>query len=159
MNTIDTTTARRMAEAGTISGALIIGQPGGWSVMLKMGMIEKPLGGTKADKPRMWRSLDTLTAYLRKDLHIVRINGIDGTHHSSAEPLRPGRPDAAARMKRAHEAAAYDAWLKAELDQAVKEADAPNTQWVSHADAMADMHRHLDKLEKQAKAKKSKVAV
>lgn len=56
--TIATATARRMAEAGTIRGVAIIGQPGGWDVMLKTGMTEKPLGGQKTDRPRTWRSLD-----------------------------------------------------------------------------------------------------
>lgn len=147
--TIDTTTARRMAEAGTLRGVSIIGQPGGWSVMLKTGMLEKPLGGTKADRPRIWRSLDTLTAYLKKDLRVVRIDGIDTTHHREADVNRPGRPDSAARLKRAHEAAAYDAWFRAEVEAGLKEADDPDTQWVSHDDAMARMHQRLDRLEAQ----------
>ena len=151
--TIDTATARRMAEAGTIQGVSVIGQPGGWSVMLRTGLLEKPLGGQKADKPRTWRSLDTLTEYLRKDLSIVRIDSVDATHHSNADVNRPGRPDAAARMKRAHEAAAYEAWFRAQVDAGVKEADDPATQWVSHEEAMARMHRHLDELEAHTRGK------
>lgn len=151
--TIDTATARRMAEAGTIRGVSIIGQPGGWSVMLKTGIHEKPLGSQKQDKPRTWRSLDTLTEYLRKDLSIVRIDGLDATHHSSADIHRPGRPDAAARMKRAHEAAAHDAWFRAQVDAGIKEADDPATQWISHEDSMVRMHKRLDELEARAKGK------
>ncbi|TAM46053.1 MAG: hypothetical protein EPN61_05605 [Burkholderiaceae bacterium] len=151
--TIDTATARRMAEAGTIRGVSIIGQPGGWSVMLKTGIHEKPLGGQKTDKPRTWRSLDTLTEYLRKDLSIVRIDSVDATHHSSVDVHRPGRPDAAARMKRAHEAAAHDAWFRAQVDAGIKEADDPATKWISHEDSMARMHKHLDQLEARARGK------
>ena len=121
--------------------------------MLKTGIQEKPLGSQKQDKPRTWRSLDTLTEYLRKDLSIVRIDGIDATHHSSADVHRPGRPDAAARMKRAHEAAAYDAWFRAQVDAGIKEADDPATQWVSHEESMARMHKHLDQLEARARGK------
>ena len=33
-HTIDTAMAKRMAQARAIHGAAIIGQPGGWSVML-----------------------------------------------------------------------------------------------------------------------------
>lgn len=151
--TIDTATARRMAEAGTICGVSIIGQPGGWSVMLKTGIQEKPLGGQKTDRPRTWRSLDTLTEYLRKDLSIVRIDGIDATHHSSADAHRTGRPDAAARMKRAHEVAAHDAWFRAQVDAGVKEADDPTTQWISHEESMARMHKYLEQLEARARSK------
>src|SRR5690606_9199999 len=151
--TIDTATARRMAEAGAILGVSIVGQPGGWSVMLKTGIQEKPLGSQKQDKPRTWRSLDTLTEYLRKDLSIVRIDGIDATHHSSADVHRPGRPDAAARMKRAHEAAAYDAWFRAQVDAGIKEADDPATKWVSNADAEASMEKLLTRLEAEGKGR------
>lgn len=151
--TIDTATARRMAEAGSIRGVSIIGQPGGWSVMLKTDALEKPLGGQKIDRPRIWRSLDTLTEYLRKDLSIVKIDNIDTTHHSSADEHRHGRPDAAARMKRAHKAAAYDAWFRAQVDAGIKEADDPSTQWVSHEDSMARLYKHLEELEVRARSK------
>lgn len=148
--TIDTATARRMAEAGTIKGVSIVGQPGGWSVLVKTGALEKPLGGQKTDKPRTWRSLDTLTDYLRKDLSIVHIDGIDATHHVNADAQRSSRPDAAARMKRAHEAAAHDAWFRAEVEAGIKEADDPATQWISHEDTMARMHKRLAQLKARA---------
>src|SRR3546814_15763755 len=95
--TIDTATARRMAEAGTILGVSVIGQPGGWSVIIKMDRTQKPLGAQKADRPRTWRSLDTLNEYLRKDLHIVHIDAVDGTHYSREAATRP---DPAVRLKR-----------------------------------------------------------
>src|SRR3546814_12491894 len=110
-----------MAEAGTILGVSVIGQPGGWSVILKMDRTQKPLGAQKADRPRTWRSLDTLTEYLRKDLHIVHIDAVDGTHYSSAGATRP---DAAARMKRAYAAAAPGVWLRAEVHAGLKAAAA-----------------------------------
>lgn len=151
--TIDTATARRMAEAGTIRGVSIIGQPGGWSVMLKVGIHEKPLGAQKTDKPRTWRSLDTLTEYLRKDLSIVHIDGVDATHHSSVGVRRPGRPDAAVRMKQVHEAAAYNAWFLAQVDAGIKEADDPSTQWISNEDAEANMEQLLAVLEAESKGR------
>ena len=40
--TVDTAMARRLVGAMAIQGASIIGQPGGWSVMLKLGKVEKP---------------------------------------------------------------------------------------------------------------------
>ena len=56
--TIDTAMARKLVEALAIQGASIIGQPGGWSVMLQLGSAQKPLGVQRSDKPRTWRSLD-----------------------------------------------------------------------------------------------------
>lgn len=79
-NTIDTAMAKRMVEAAAIRGASIIGQPGGWAVMLKLGMHEKPLGVQRSDKPRVWRSLDACMAYLKNELHIARIDLLDATN-------------------------------------------------------------------------------
>lgn len=42
------------------------------------------------------------------------------------------RPDTAERQRRAHEAAAHDVWFRAEVEQAIREADDPNTVWVSN---------------------------
>ena len=50
---IDTAMAKRMAEAAAIRGASIVGQPGGWSIMLKVGMTETPLGAQRTNKPRI----------------------------------------------------------------------------------------------------------
>lgn len=40
------------------------------------------------------------------------------------------RPDTALRQRRAHEAAAHDAWFRAEVEQALREANDPRAQWV-----------------------------
>src|SRR3546814_11560420 len=129
-----------MAAAGTILGVSGIGQTGGWSVSLKTDRTKKPVGAQKADRPRTWRSLDTLTEYLRKDLHIVHIDAVDGTHYSSAGATRP---DAAARMKRAHAAAAHDAWFRAEVDAGIKEADDPAPEWVPHSKVMGALANRI----------------
>jgi len=106
--TIDTNMAKRMVETAAIRGASIIGQPGGWAVMLKLGMTERPLGIQRGNKPRMWRSLDTCMAYLKTELHIARIDCLDATHHTDAQVPGVSRPDAAKRMREAFDASAYD---------------------------------------------------
>ena len=85
--TIDTAMARRLAEASAIGGAAIIGQPGGWSVMLRMGATEKPLGTQRTDRPRTWRSLDTCMDYLRNELRIVRVDRLDVATTAIPMPL------------------------------------------------------------------------
>lgn len=109
--TIDTAMAKRMVEAAAIRGASIIGQPGGWVVMLKLGLQERPLGVQRGNKPRMWRSLDTCTEYLKNELHIARIDCLDATHHTDAALPGVARPDSAKRMREAFEASAYTQWL------------------------------------------------
>lgn len=111
IQTIDTAMAKRMVEAAAIRGASIIGQPGGWAVMLKLGMQERPLGVQRGNKPRMWRSLDTCMEYLKTELHIARIDSLDATHHTDAAVPGVARPDSAKRMRDAFEASAYTQWL------------------------------------------------
>jgi len=118
-HTIDTAMARRMVEACAIRGASIIGQPGGWSVMLKIGMSEKPLGTQRNDKPRMWRSLDTCMEYLKTDLGIARLDALDASNYSAGSVTRTTRADSSKRMKHAHEAAAYDTWFRAQVQEAL----------------------------------------
>jgi len=113
--TIDTNMAKRMVEASAISGASIIGQPGGWAVMLKLGMQERLLGIQRGNKPRMWRSLDTCMEYLKTELHIARIDSLDATHHSVAQVPGVVRPDSARRMRDAFEASAHTKWLETKV--------------------------------------------
>ena len=138
--TIDTAMARRMVEASAIRGASIIGVPGGWSVMLKLGLTEKALGSQRRDTPRLWRSLDTCMAYLRKDLHIARVDLLDASNHSEVDVSRSTRADASQRMKRAHEAAAYDKWFRAQVQASI---DDPRPS-IPHEQVMADMQALID---------------
>lgn len=58
--------------------------------------------------------------------------------------------DASERMKRAHEAAAYDEWFREEVAQALVEADDPATQWVSHDEVKLDWAKQRAELLKSA---------
>lgn len=144
-HTIDTLLARKMVEASAIRGASIIGLPGGWSVMLKYGMQEKPLGTQRTDKPRTWRSLDSCVEYLKKELHIVRIEGIDASNYSAGDLGRNTRPDASARMRRAHEAAEYDKWFRRQVQEALDD-DSPG---IPHAQVMDEVQKLIDKKKKR----------
>ena len=150
-NTIDTAMAKRMAAASAIRGASIIGQPGGWSVVLKLGLHEHPLGAQRTDKPRTWRSLDRAVAYVKDELHIARFELLDATNHSEGPPVAGRSPIASSeRLRHAHEAAAHDKWFRAQVAEAIKEADAPDAQWVSDADAKKSWGKKRAELFKRA---------
>lgn len=152
-HTIDTAMAKRMVEAAAIHGAAIIGQPGGWSVVLKLGMTEKPLGTQRTGKPRLWRSLDRCIEYLKNELHIARFDMLDATNYSAVSIVGKSRGDTAARMRRAHEAAAHDKWFREQVEQGIKEADDPNTQWISHEEAQASWAKKRAELLKRVEGK------
>lgn len=150
--TVDTPMARRLVEAMAIQGASIIGRPGGWSVMLKLGTSEKPLGVQRTDKPRTWRSLDRCVDYLKNELNLARFDLLDATLHSDAAEAGKSRSDAAERMRQAHQAAAYDKWFRAEVAQGLQEADDPATPWVSNEAVMAETAERRAQWLKRAQA-------
>ena len=106
--TIDTAIAKRLVKGHMIRGASIIGASGGWSVVLKIGTEEMPLVTQRTDRPRLWSSLDSCVSYLKGELHIARFDLLDATHYSKVAIVGKMRNDTAERMRRAHEAAAYD---------------------------------------------------
>lgn len=149
-HTIDTAMAKRMVEASAIRGASIIGQPGGWSVVLKLGMQEKPLGAQRSDKPRMWRSLDRCVDYLKKELHIARFELLDATNYSDVALVGKSREDASERLRKAHEAAAHDKWFREQVEIGLAEADDPAAEWVTNEEANASWAKKRAELVERA---------
>lgn len=129
--TIDHTTLSRLAEAGAVRSAHIIGQAGGWGILVKYGMTERALAAQRSHQVRIFRKFETLVAYL-KGVGIARFE-VDAVNYDAASmKLTRARPDSSAAMTRAHEAAAYDKWFRAEIEAAIVEADDPNTVWLSN---------------------------
>lgn len=84
VRTIDTRLEKQLQTACALCGVSIVGVPGGWSVVVKVGMSEKHLGTQRTGMIQRWRSLDTLMDYLRDELCIVKIDGIDTNGYSAA---------------------------------------------------------------------------
>lgn len=112
-DTIDHVTLERLVEAGVVRGASIVGQPGGWGVLIQYGMIERVLAA-KRGAVRIFRKFETLVSYL-KDIGITKYQ-VDASHFDPvALKTERKRSDAAERMKNAHEAAAEWATERAAL--------------------------------------------
>lgn len=144
--TLDTAVAKHMAQNSAISGATIVGEPGGWSVLLTVGGIQKRLGTQRTERPRLWRSLDRCVAYLKAELDISRIDSVDArSHQAQAQRVRS---DTAERMRRTHQAAAYDAWFR----EQVLAAQADPRPVVANANAKQRFALRRAALSKRAKA-------
>ena len=137
--TIDHTTLSRLVEAGAVRGAHVVGQPGGWSVLVKYGMAERALAAQRSRQVRVFRRMETLVNYL-KDIGIQRFD-VDAADYEAEGGKAHSRPDRAEALRRAHEAAAHDKWFREQVEIALKEADDPNTEWVSHEMVKEDMAR------------------
>src|SRR5450759_1857175 len=104
--TIDHTTLTKLADAGVVRSAHVVGQAGGWGILVKYGMTERALAAQRSHQVRIFRKLETLVAYL-KGVGIPRFD-VDAVNYDAEGENLYKRPDRAAAMKDAHEAAAYD---------------------------------------------------
>lgn len=109
--TIDHGTFAHLIEAGIVRSADIVGQSGGWQVVVRYGVAERVLAARRG-AVRVFKRFETLVTYL-KDLGIAEFR-VDASCYDPKAARKP-RPDSAARLKHAHEAAAYDAWLNAKV--------------------------------------------
>ena len=145
-DTIDHVTLERLVEAGAVRGASIVGQAGGWGVVIQYGMTERALAA-KRGAVRIFRKFETLVAYL-KEIGIAKYQ-VDASHFDPvAGNTERRRTDAAERMKNAHEAAAYKGWLTQQVQEAI---DDPRPS-VSHADVVAEWELERAALLKQAES-------
>lgn len=144
--TIDHSTLEHLAGAGAIRGASVIGQPGGWGVVFQYGSTERALAA-KRGQVRIFKKFDTLAIYLKK-IGIEHFK--TDTKQFDPTVTHVKRADTSERLRKAHEAAAHDTWFRAQVEQGIKEADDPSTQWVSNEDAKKSWAKQRAELVKRA---------
>jgi hypothetical protein len=141
---IDGKAVQSLVEAHAIRGATVLGQPGGWAVLVRYGALERAVAAQRAHKPRLWRNLATAAAFVRDELGVARFEVDAEAHEPDAGRRR--RPDQAVRMKARHEAAEHDKWFREQVEIGIKEADDPATQWVRQDDVMARLDARISRL-------------
>lgn len=115
--TIDHGTLSRLVEAGAVRAAHVVGQPGGWAVMVRYGTHERTLAAQRSRQVRLFRHFETLVSYL-KDLGLPQFD-VDAANYDQASTTATKRPDRSKALKRAHEAAAYDDWFRAQVQASI----------------------------------------
>ncbi|MBY5842426.1 hypothetical protein GR239_06335 [Rhizobium leguminosarum] len=139
--TIDHSTLSRLVEAGAVEAVHVVGRPGGWSVVIRYGKAERPLAAQRSRQVRVFKRMDTLVSYLRD----VGISKFD-VYAVDYAPGTASRPDRAAALRRTHEAAEYDTWFREQVEEAIREADDPNTVWIPHEVVEEEMARQRAEL-------------
>ncbi|MEQ1599641.1 MAG: hypothetical protein ABL885_12655 [Methylophilaceae bacterium] len=142
--TIDHTTLSRLAEAGAVRSAHIVGQAGGWGILVKYGMTERALAAQRSQQVRIFRKFETLVTYL-KGVGIARFE-VDAVNYDAASlKLTRTRPDSAEAMKKAHEAVAYDKWFRGQVQEAIDDPRPP----IPHKQVMVEMRALIETKRKQ----------
>ena len=114
---IDHGTLSRLVEAGAVREVHIVGQSGGWAVLVRYGVTERPLAAQRTRQVRLFRKFETLVSYL-KGIGIARFD-VDAANYDPAVLKAARRPDRAEALTRAHEALAYDAWFREQVQASI----------------------------------------
>jgi hypothetical protein len=112
--TIDQKTLTQLVEAGAVRAAHVVGRGNGWTLAAKYGRTERFLSAKRGDV-RVFRKLETLVSFLR-DMGINSFE-VDAAGFDPESIERTTRPDRSVALKAAHEAAAYDKWFRAQVQQ------------------------------------------
>lgn len=134
--TVDHATLRRLHAAGVVSDTTLVAEPDGWSCVIQVRRTQYPLA-TKRGGVRHWSRMESAARYLHR-LGIMQFHVDARALDDMAASTKATRPDARAKLKRAHEAAAYDAWFREQVQAAVDEADSPGAVWHAHEEVEAE---------------------
>jgi hypothetical protein len=141
--TIDHATLVKFIDAGTVRAARVIGRAGGWGIVVSCGRTDHALAAQRG-KLRLFSKLDTVVTYL-KGIGLHRFD-VDAIHYDSRHTRR-ARPDRAAALKHAHEAAAYDKWFREQVQASLND---PRPS-VSHEAVAERWAKKRAQLQKRAK--------
>lgn len=140
-DTIKLSTAREIVESGSLRGTELLGRPGGYLALFKIGTRTRTLA-TKTGEPRIFGTLDAAVRTLR-DIGIVSHIELNAAGYAPLGPLlRRRRPDSADALKRIHAAAEHDQWFRSAVELAVREADAPGAQWIEHDSLFGELEAY-----------------
>ncbi|MGE0279085.1 MAG: hypothetical protein AB7P20_00515 [Rhizobiaceae bacterium] len=115
--TIDGKAVRGLVEAKAIKGAVVLGQPGGYAVVVRYGAQARAIAAQRSRRMRLWRNLNTAATFIQNELGVERFEVDMGELDVSATARK--RPDTAERQRRLREAAEHDAWFRAQVQEAL----------------------------------------
>ena len=146
---------KELVNANMVRTAAVIGEPGGFSIVIKYGMTERFLAArssTNTVKKRTFPSLDSANNFLRNTVHIVDYT----VNNANFDPVRvkPVSVKTQARMKQVHETAKHTQWLRKEVEAS----RADPRPAISHAEAQQQSAANLERLRLEAEAAPRKSA-
>src|SRR5256885_1799335 len=118
---IDSKAVKNLVEAQVLRAATILGQPGGWAVLVRYGAVERAVAAQRSRRIRLWRNVSTAISYVRNELGLPRFE-IDTVEHEP-DPESRKRPDQSNRLRKQREAADYDTWFREQVQVGIDAAD------------------------------------
>ncbi|HMK89884.1 MAG TPA: hypothetical protein VK446_09675 [Methylocystis sp.] len=122
---IDGAAVKGLVESNAVRGATILGQPGGWAVVVRYGAQERIVARRRSREMRLWRSLNAAAGFVRKELRLARFD-VDAL---ALNELGEGRAD-------------YDAWFRARVREGLDAFE--RGEILTQEEAEADFARMMD---------------
>jgi hypothetical protein len=129
---IDGKAVQSLVAARAVRGATVLGQKGGWAILIRYGALERAVAAQRARKPRLWRNLASAAAFVRDELGVARFE-VDAQAYEP-DPGARRRPDQAERLRKQREAAEHDLWFRAEVRKTLDRIDAGEIGFVDEDD-------------------------
>lgn len=117
--TVKLATARELVAAGAVRHATLLGQKGGYAILLRVGMKDQLLA-TKAGAPRVFAQLHRAAGLLRDELGVARFD-VDTTHYEPGDMIR--RPDRRIARLQEREAIEHDRWFRERVGATLAKGD------------------------------------
>lgn len=124
---IDSEIVRGLALARRIDAATVVGQAEGWSVRVRYEGEEGLVGTRRGKRVRVWRGLDTVAGYVHSELGLRRFDVETGSELPVASETVPSATPA------------YEDWARSDVEQALREADAPDAVWFGNETVMNEV--------------------
>ncbi len=131
---IDSKSVKNLVKAHALAGAVVLGRPGGFAILVKYGGNERAISAQRSGRMRIWRNLNTAAAFIRDELGIPRFE-IDIADHEPDTVTRK-RPDTAERQRRMHSAVEHDTWFREQVEKTLDKIDSGAAELVSNEDHM-----------------------
>jgi hypothetical protein len=149
METISHKTFVSLARAGALTGVTLAAHGRSWSVVAR---VKKTLYAIEAKRggPREFAKPETAIKYL-SGLGIKKYE-VDASEYDPDAKPKNSRPDAAVKLRQAHEAVEHDKWFREQVEIGLKEADSHEAVWHDAADVEARAKERRKKALAQASA-------
>lgn len=119
-DTVKMATARELVDAGAVRHATLLGQKGGYAILLRIGMKDQLLA-TKEGSPRLFVQLHAAAKLLRDELGVARFD-VDATHYAPGDVTRKS-PRVSALRRSEQEAIRHDRWFRERVSATLDKAD------------------------------------
>lgn len=106
-----------LAGGGLVRSATAVAKDDEWALVFHIGNTDRTLTTINEGKVKTWAILDSLRDYLEK--YGIKTFAVDGKNYRKTSNKKRQRPDAAKTLRRAHAAAAYDDYVKGEVNKSL----------------------------------------